>query len=70
MENVESLERDMTAKRVYVRDCAGSCSMGKSRKRWIDTVKDCLEKNGLYIRQARKMVQDRSEWRGVYERNA
>ena len=29
-----------TAKRVYVGECAGSRSMGRPRKRWLDTVKD------------------------------
>ena len=40
--HVERLEKDRIAKRVYVRECAGSRSMGKPRKRWIDTMKDCL----------------------------
>ena len=34
-----------------------------TRKRWIDTVKDCLRKRGLDVRQVRRMVQDRVEWR-------
>ena len=41
----------------------GSHSLGRPRKRWIDTVKECLKKRGLDIRQARRMVQDRSQWR-------
>ena len=45
--------------RVYVGGCAGSCSVGRPQKRWNDTVKGCLRKRGLDIRQARKMVQDR-----------
>ena len=32
------------AKRIYVGECAGSCSLGRLWKRWIDTVKDCLKK--------------------------
>ena len=57
--HVERMENDRLAKRVYVGECAGSRSMGRQRKRWIDTVKDCLKKRGLEIRQARKMVHDR-----------
>ena len=53
--HVERMEEDRIAKRICVGECAG-------RKRWIDTVKDCLRKRGLDVRQARKMVQDRSEW--------
>ena len=54
------MERDRTAKRVYV---------GRPRKRWIDTVKKYLKKKGLDIKQARIMVQDRSEWQGFVREN-
>ena len=40
--NVERMERDTIAKRVYVGECAGTRSGGRPRKRWIDTVKECL----------------------------
>ena len=46
----------MIAKSVYVREYTGSFSMGRLRKRWIDTVKDCLKKRGLYIREAWRIV--------------
>ena len=36
----------------------------------IDTVKECLKKRGLDVREARRMVQDRNEWRGFVRRNA
>ena len=49
---------------------AGSCSVGRPRKKWIDTVKECLMKRGLDFRQARRMVQDRSEWQGFVMGNA
>ena len=51
-------------KESYVGDCAGRRSVGRPRKRWIDTVMEYLKKRGLDIRQARRMVQDRSEWWG------
>ena len=50
--------------RGHVGECAGSRSMGRWQKRWIDTMKECLRKRGLDIRQARRVVQDRSEWQG------
>ena len=31
--------RDKIAKRSYVGECAGSCSVGRLQKRWIDTVR-------------------------------
>ena len=46
--HVERIENDGIAKRVYVEECAASCS----RKRWIDTVKDYLKKRGLDVKQA------------------
>ena len=41
---MERMENDRIAKRVYVRECAGSHSVVRLRKRGIDTVKDCLKK--------------------------
>ena len=59
---MEWMENDRIAKRAYVGECTGSRSVGRPRKRWIDTVKGCLRKTGLYVGQARRMVQNRSEW--------
>ena len=42
--HLERMERDRIAKRVYVQEYAGSCSVGSLQKRWIDTVKECLRK--------------------------
>ena len=67
---VEKMERERIAKRVYVGERAGSYSMGRPRKICIETVKECLRKRGLDVRQARRMVQDRSEWRGFVSGNA
>ena len=48
------MERDRIAKSVYVGECAGSHSVGRPQKIWIDTMKECLKKKGLDVRQARK----------------
>ena len=45
-----------------VGECAGSRSVGRPQKRWTDTMKDCLKKRDLDIRQERRMILDRSEW--------
>ena len=50
---MERMENDRIAKRVYGEECAGSRSVGRPRKRWIDSVKDSLKKGGLDISQAR-----------------
>ena len=64
------VERDGIAKRIYIGKCAGDCSVSRPWKRWIGTLKECLRKRGLYVRQARRMVQDRSEWWGFVRGNA
>ena len=46
--HVEIMENDKNAKRIYVGQCAGSCSVGRLWKRWIDTKKDCLKKRFGY----------------------
>ena len=56
--HVENIENDRIAK-VYVGECDGSRSVGRLRKRWIDTMKDCLKKRGSDVRQARRMAHDR-----------
>ena len=61
--HVERMVNERYAKRVYVGECAGSRSVGRSRKRWIDTLKDCFRKRDLDVGQGRRMVQDKSEWR-------
>ena len=38
------MKNDRIAKRVDVGEFAGSRSVARSRKRWIDAVKDCLKK--------------------------
>ena len=63
--HVERIERDRIAKRIYVGECAGSSSLGRLRKKWIDTVKECLKKRGLDVRQAKRMVQDRVNGGGL-----
>ena len=45
--HVEMMERDKIAKGVYVGECAGRRSVGRPRKRWIDTV-ECLRKRFGY----------------------
>ena len=54
--HVERMENDRIPKRVYAGEGAGSRSVSRQRKRWIDTVKDCLKKRGLDVRQARRIV--------------
>ena len=54
---MERIENDWDAKRVYVGESAGSHSVGRLQKRFIDTMKI-----NLNIRQAGRMEHDRNEW--------
>ena len=67
--HVERMESDRIAKRVYAGECVGSRSVGRTQKRWIDTVKEGLRKRGLDVRQARRIVHDKSEWQGFVRGN-
>ena len=57
------MENDRIAKRVYIGECGGC-------RRGVLILKDYLKKEGLDVRQARRMVHDRSVWWGVCEGNA
>ena len=54
--HVERMEKDRITKIVYVGECVGSCSVGRPRKRWLDTMKESLRQRGLDVMQARRMV--------------
>ena len=44
--------------------------MGRPWKRWIDTVTGYLKKRGLDVKQARRMVHNRSAWWELVRGNA
>ena len=56
------MENYRIAKGDYVGECASRRSVSRPWKRWIDNVKEYLRIRGLDVRQAKRMVQDRSEW--------
>ena len=60
--HVERMENDKIANRVYVGECAGSRSVSRVQKRWIDTMKECLRKRCLDGKQ--------EEWWGFVRGNA
>ena len=56
--HIERMENDRIAKRVCVGECASIRSVDRLWKRWVNTMKDCLRKIGLDVRQARIEVND------------
>ena len=67
---MERMENDRIPKSVYAGECADSCSACRPRRRWIDTMKNCLKKRDLDVWQARRMVHDISVWREFVRGNA
>ena len=51
------MDKDRIGKRIYIGEGVGSRSVGRPQKRWIDTVKECLKKRVLDVRQARRMAE-------------
>ena len=45
--HVKRMDEDRVVKRVYVSECRGSRIRGRPRKRWIDSVRECLSERGL-----------------------
>ena len=64
------MENERISRRVYVGECSGSRLVGRPRKRWIYTLKDCLKERDLDVRQARRMFHDINVWREFVRRNA
>ena len=75
MENIDAsvlrwFGNDGIAKRVYVKSVWGTHLAGQTRKRWVDSVNDCLKKkSGLSVRHVRRVVYDRDECRGFVRWN-
>ena len=41
---VDRMDNGRIAKRLYIRECVGSRSVGRPSKRWIDSLMECLKK--------------------------
>ena len=55
-DHVERMEKDRIAKKVYVGECAGICSLGRLQKRGIETMKDCLWKKRFGCQASKGMI--------------
>ena len=43
-------------------ECAGSCSVGRPRKRWVDTLKDCLIKERFGYQASKENGTGVNDW--------
>ena len=63
--HVERMGNERLVKRVYDSEVRGVRRKGRPRKRWMNGVKETLERKGLNIQEAKVSVQDRSGWRSI-----
>ena len=45
--------------------CVGNKHRGRPRTKWIKSVELCLEKRNIGLDEARGLVHNRNEWRGI-----
>ena len=62
--HVERMDDSRMVKRMYKSESIGTRPRGRMKRRWIDSVKECLMEKNVSLDQARRLARDRSEWRG------
>ena len=62
--HLERMDESRLVKRMYNGECVGKRPVGRPKKRWIDSVKECLNERNVNLVEARRMVCNRDEWRG------
>ena len=61
--HVERMDDERIVKKIYKSEVDGVRAVGRPRMRWMDGVKDILQRRNLTIQDASRLVRDRSEWR-------
>ena len=62
--HVERMDDSRMVKRMYKSECIGKRPPGRAKRRWIDSVEECLVEKNVSLVQARRLAHDRCEWRG------
>src|SRR5678815_731318 len=62
--HVERMNDSRLVKRMYSGECARNRPAGRPKKKWIESVMECLQERNVSLSQARRKVHDRREWRG------
>ena len=55
---------------MYKTEYVGQRIRGRSPKRWRESVQELMNKRGLNLREAERLVHDRNAWRGYVRGNA
>src|SRR5678816_785926 len=62
--HVERMNESRLVKRMYSGECVGNQPAGRPKKKWIESVKECLEERNGSLGEARRKVHIRCEWLG------
>jgi hypothetical protein len=62
--HMERMDVNRLVKRMYNSECVGDRPVGRPKKRWIESLKECLTERNVSLVEARRIVHDRSVWRG------
>ena len=49
---------------MYSGECAGNRPAGRRKKKWIESVKECLKERNASLAEARRKVHNMIEWLG------
>ena len=61
---IERMGNDAIYKRLYIGECMGRRSVGRSWKRWIASANDRLKYKKVWRLGRKSMMHDRNEWHG------
>src|SRR5678816_1567325 len=56
---VERMNDSRLVKRMYSGECVGNRPAGRPKKKWIESVKECLQERNVSLAEARRKVHDR-----------
>src|SRR5678815_4204400 len=62
--HVERMNGSRLVKRMYCGECVGNRPAGRTKKKWIESVNECLKERNVNLVEARRKVYNRSEWVG------
>ena len=62
--HMERMNDSRLVKRMYSGECVGNRPAGRPKRKWIESVNECLKERNVSLAEARIKVHDRREWRG------
>src|SRR5678815_2020700 len=62
--DMERMNDSRLVKRMYSGECVRNRPAGRPKKKWIESVNECLKERDMSLAEARIKVHNKSEWRG------